>query len=252
MNLGLRWEMESPTTERYNRTVRGFDPAATISVAAVAEANYKLSPSPLLPPAAFVVQGGMTYAGVNGLPRGMWNATYRNFAPRAAIAYQLDSKTVIRSGYGIFYDIDRRSANQTGFSRSTTLTASNDTGQTYIASIENPFPSGLLAPTGSSLGADTNVGSSFTIFRSRLLNPYAQRWQFGIQRSLGGNSILELAYVRNRSVHLIGSRSLDTLPDRYLSRSPVRDNTNYSLLTANVKNPFYPLLPSTSLSGSTV
>src|ERR1035441_327317 len=94
VNLGLRWEMESPTTERYNRTVRGFDPAATISVAAVAEANYKLSPSPLLPPAAFVVKGGMTYAGVNGLPRGMWNTTYRNFAPRAAIAYQLDSKTV--------------------------------------------------------------------------------------------------------------------------------------------------------------
>ena len=253
VNLGLRWELESPTTERYNRTLRGFDPTATVSVGAVAEANYKLSPSALLPPAAFIVQGGLSYAGVNGLPRGMWNTTYKNFAPRAAIAYQLDSKTVIRSGYGIFYDLDRRSALQTGFSRSTTLTASNDTGQTYIASMENPFPSGLLVPTGSSLGADTNVGSSFTIYPSRLLNPYAQRWQFGIQRSLGGNSILEIAYVGNRSVHLINTgRNIDGLPDRYLSSSPVRDNANYSLLTANVKNPFYPLLPSTSLSGSTV
>jgi hypothetical protein len=252
LNLGLRWEMESPTTERYNRAVRGFDPNAALTIAPTALANYALSPSPLLPASAFVVKGGLTFAGVNGQPRGMWDSTYRNFAPRAAIAYQLDSKTVIRSGYGIFYDIDRRSALQTGFSQTTTLTASNDTGQTYIASMENPFPNGLLTPSGSSLGPNTNVGSSFTIYPSRLLNPYAQRWQFGIQRSLGGNSVLEIAYVGNRSVHLIESRNIDALPDQYLSSSPIRDNTNYSRLTANVKNPFYPLLPSTSLSGSTV
>jgi hypothetical protein len=252
VNMGLRWETESPTTERYNRTVRGFDPTAPITVAATAQANYALSPSALLPASAFVVKGGLTYAGVNGQPRGMWDPSYRNFAPRAAIAYQLDSKTVIRSGYGIFYDIDRRSALQTGFSQTTTLTASNDTGQTYIASMENPFPNGLLKASGSSLGPNTNVGSSSTIYPRQLLNPYAQRWQFGIQRSLPGNAVLEIAYVGNRSVHLIESRNIDGLPNRYLSGSPVRDNANYALLTANVKNPFYPLLPSTSLSGSTV
>jgi hypothetical protein len=251
VNLGLRWETESPTTERYNRADRGFDPNAVLNIAATAQANYALNPSVLLPASSFVVKGGMTFAGVNGQPRGMWDQTYRNFAPRAAIAYQLDSKTVIRSGYGIFYDIDRRSALQTGFSQTTTLTASNDTGQTYIASMENPFPNGLLSASGSSLGANTNVGSSFTIYPNHLMNPYAQRWQFGIQRSLPGNAVLEVAYVGNRSVHLIESRNIDALPDKYLSSSLIRDNTNYSLLTTNVKNPFYPL-PSTSLSGTTV
>jgi hypothetical protein len=252
VNLGLRWELESPTTERFNRAVRGFDPNAPIAIAATAQANYAASPSAMLPASAFVVKGGMTFVGVNGQPRGMWDTSYRNFAPRVALAYQLDSKTVIRSGYGIFYDIDRRSALQTGFSQTTTLTASNDTGQTYIASMENPFPSGLLTPSGSSLGSNTNVGSSFTVYPNRLLNAYAQRWQFSIQRAIPGNAVLEIAYVGNRSVHLIESRNIDALPDEYLSSSIVRDNTNYSKLTTNVKNPFYPLLPSTSLSGSTV
>jgi hypothetical protein len=252
VNLGLRWELESPTTERYNRAVRGFDPTAPISVAAKAQANYAASPSPMLPVSAFIVQGGMTYTGVNGQPRGMWDPSYRNFAPRVAIAFQLNPKTIVRAGYGMFYDIDRRSAIQTGFSQTTTLTASNDTGQTYIASLENPFPNGLLPVNGASSGANTNVGSSYTVYPKRLLNPYAQRWQFSIQRALPGNAVLEVAYVGNRSVHLIQSRNIDSLPDKYLSSSIVRDNANYSLLTANVKNPFYPMLPSTSLSGSTV
>ncbi len=221
INLGLRWETEAPTTERFNRSDRGFDSNAAISVASAAQAAYAPSPSPLLPASAFVVKGGLTFVGVNGQPRGMWDPTYKNFAPRAAIAYQLNGKTVIRSGYGIFYDLDRRSALQTGFSQTTTLTSSNDTGQTYIASLENPFPNGLLIPNGAALGANTNVGSSFTTFPNRLRNPYAQRWQFSVQRVLPGNAILEVAYVGNRSVHLIESRNIDALPDRYLSSSPL-------------------------------
>jgi hypothetical protein len=112
---------------------------------------------------------------------------------------------------------------------------------------------GRITDVTGAVVADTNLGSSFTVFPSRLLSPYAQRWQFGVQRSLGGSSILEVAYVGNRSVHLINTgRNIDTLPTQYLSSAPVRDTANYSRLTANVKNPFYPLLPSTSLSGSTV
>ena len=98
----------------------------------------------------------------------------------------------------------------------------------------------------------TNVGQTVTIFPNRLLDAYMQRWQFSIQRQLGGTALFELAYVGNRSVHLRVSNNIDTLPVKYLSTSPTRDNTNYNALTTNVTNPFYPLLPGTSLSGSTI
>jgi hypothetical protein len=48
------------------------------------------------------------------------------------------------------------------------------------------------------------------------------------------------------------SRNLDALPDQYLSTSPVRDQQTINFLSAQVPNPFYPLLPGTNLSGTTV
>ena len=251
VNLGLRWEMEIPVTERYNRSINGFDAGAVPPIAAQAQANYAKAPNALLPAAQFQVHGGVTFAGVNG-PREIWTASKHNFAPRAGIAWRFRNATVIRAGYGMFFDIARQSAIQTGFSRATSLVSSTNSGQTYLASIENPFPNGFAQPTGSSLGLMTNVGQSLTVLPGRLLNPYQQRWEFTVQHSLGTQAMLEIGYVGNRGTHLRISRPLDGIPDRYLSTYAARDNARYTQLTTNVSNPFYPLLPSTNLSGSTV
>ena len=56
----------------------------------------------------------------------------------------------------------------------------------------------------------------------------------------------------NRGVRQRISRNLDSLPNQYLSTSPFRDQATINLLSAQVANPFYPLLPGTSLSGNTV
>ena len=119
LNLGLRWEMEVPTTERFNRSVRGFDIGAPSPIEPAARANYAQSPIPEIAPEDFRVRGGVTFAGIGGEPRTLWVGNRRNFAPRAAIAWQLTNRTVVRAGYGIFFDIARQGVNQTGFSRQT-------------------------------------------------------------------------------------------------------------------------------------
>jgi hypothetical protein len=79
-----------------------------------------------------------------------------------------------------------------------------------------------------------------------------QRWQFAIQRELPGNSVVEASYVGNHGIRQLLPKNLDALPDQYLSTTGVRDPTTINYLSAQVANPFYPLLPGTGLAGATV
>jgi hypothetical protein len=252
LNVGLRWEYEVPLTERYNRSVRGFDPNALLPISAAVVAKYAKSPVPQIPAASFQVHGGVTFAGVEGEPRTLWQSDAHNFAPRVGLAWLLNRKTVLRAGYGLFYDVARQNAIQTGFSSTTSLVASTNNGQTYTASLANPFPGGFTMPSGSSLGVMTNAGQSITVFPDRLLNPYVEHWEATLQRTLGNQAVIEIGYAGSRAVHLRVARQLDAVPAQYLATSITRDNVRYASLTTNVTNPFYPLLPSTNLSGTTV
>ncbi len=254
INTGLRYDYDGPITERYNRSVGTFDFNAVNPIAAQAIANYAKSPIPQVPVAQFQVNGGLTFVGVNGNPRQLWNTTNLNFAPRLALAWQLNPNTVIRTGYGIFYmpkGVDHNSVNQTGFSQATTLNPTLDNGLSFIASLSNPYPNGLLQPLGAAGGLQTSLGQSLTAFQAYLKSTYMQRWSFGIQRQLPKRVFLDVSYVGNRGTRLAATRQFDALPDQYLSRSPTRDQTTINALSAQVPNPFYPLLPSTGLSGTT-
>src|SRR5262249_33280121 len=68
LSLGLRYELPSPMTERFNRTVRGFDFTAASPIEATARANYAANPVPQVPVDQFRVLGGLTFPGVNGQP----------------------------------------------------------------------------------------------------------------------------------------------------------------------------------------
>lgn len=255
LNLGLRYELELPTTERYNRAVLGFNTTAASPIASAAQANYALHPIASLPPAQFQVPGGLVFAGVGGNSRGLWKIDKNDWMPRLGLAYSLNSKTVIRAGFGRFYDmlgVERHNVIQTGFSSTTSFVGSLDNGQTYIADLTNPFPNGIVQPTGSSLGLGTYMGQSVTILNPSLRTPYMQRWQVSIQRELPGHSVLEIAYVGNHGYNLLASANLDSIPRQYYSTLPARDTATINLFSAAVNNPFYPLLPSTGLSGTTV
>ena len=255
LNLGLRYELEFPTTERYDRSVLGFDATSPSPLQAAAKVNYALNPITQVPVGQFQVLGGLTFAGVGGNPRGLWQMNKANFMPRFGLAYSPNSKTVVRGGYGRYYDtigVQRRVVTQTGFSTTTNFVGSVDNGQTFTANLTNPFPTGISLPVGASGGLATNMGNSISFFNTGLNNPYVHRFQISLQRQLPGKAVVEVAYVGNRGKNLLVTQDLDAIPAQFLSTSPVRDQATINLLTGQVANPFYPLLPRTSLSGSTV
>jgi hypothetical protein len=255
LSIGLRYELASPLTERFNRSVRGFEAAAITPVSAQAEANYARQPIDQVPASQFKVRGGLTFAGAGGLPRTLWKTDAKNLMPRFGFAYSMTPKTVIRGGYGIYYEpiaVRNVHVNQTGFSRSTDFVASVDNGQTFIANLTNPFPDGFLFPLKASGGVATNLGQGISFFNESIRNPYMQRWQFAVQRELIKNTLLEVSYVGNRGTRQRMGQPLNPVPAQYLSTSPVRDQQTINFLNAQVPNPFYPLLPRTSLAGTTV
>jgi outer membrane receptor protein involved in Fe transport len=115
LNLGLRWEYESPLTEADDHMVSGFDFETALPIAAQVQANYARNPIPEVPVSAFQVRGGVLYPDTGG-PSAAWEGTYSNFMPRAGFSWQPQPKTAVRGGYGVFYDVlgpNRINANQT-------------------------------------------------------------------------------------------------------------------------------------------
>ena len=142
---------------------------------------------------------------------------------------------------------------QEGYSQTTQLVATNDNYLTPAATLSNPFPNGIVRPAGSSAGTGTFLGQQITFFDPHAQHPYNMRWNFGIQRQLPGQMVLEVVYIGNHGVHLPITTQLDFIPRQYLSASPTRDQTAINLLSGAVANPFKGLLPnSSSLNGSTV
>lgn len=255
INAGLRYEYDRPSTERFNRSVQGFDFAAPNPIETPARANYVRSPIPEVPVEGFRATGGLTFAGVGGRPRSLWQADRNNFSPRFGFAWSLSSRTIVRGGYGIFFvplGVDRSTVNQSGYTQRTNLVASTDNGQTFVASLANPFPGGIQQPLGATGGLSTDVGQGVSFFHQTPRNGYLQRWSLGFQRELPLRTLLETSYVGSRATKLPVSTQLDPVPAEYLSTLPVRDNTTINRLTAQVPNPFFPLLPGTNLSGRNV
>jgi hypothetical protein len=254
LNLGLRYEYEGATTERDDRNVRGFDPAASLTITNAAQAAYAANPIPEVSPAAFKVLGGFGFA--SGSSRDFYSADKNNWQPRLGMAYSIDAKTVVRAGYAIYavpavmYGIL-----QSGFSQATNIVPTANNGLTFQANLANPFPAGVAEPPGASLGPNTFVGRGIGRWESDVdgfKNPQAMRWSISVQRELPHQWVVEAAYVGNRGYDLPVETELNPVPRSYLSTSPSRDQTTINYLTTNVVNPFRDLVPGTGLNGSTV
>jgi hypothetical protein len=266
LNLGLRYDYNGPVHEKYGRTANGFDYTDANPIASAAQAAYAGNPVPQIPVGSFNVPGGLTFASPNN------NAIYRNtshlVSPRFGFAWnpKMLKDTVIRGGFGMFvapitianlavtgaYSTTPILA-QEGFSQSTAMTVTNNNYLTPAATLSNPFPNGILPPSGSSLGLGTFNGQSVNFLNPQMKNPYSLRWDFAVQHEFGHNNLFEVAYIGNHSVHLpINLTQLNGIPRQYMSTLPTRDQSVISTLTATVPNPFKGLLPNSSnLNGST-
>jgi hypothetical protein len=231
LNLGLRWDKEDSPTDRFN-VFSNFDPAIA---------------SPLKVPGLNLL-GGLSYPGTGGRGRAELAGSNKDFQPRLGFAYQLHAKTVLRGGYGISFVPSTQGGydgSAIGFSSVTSMVASTDGGRTPANTISNPFPQGLVQPTGSSLGALTGIGTTLTGSLFNVYRGYSQQWNFTVQHQPLPNLLVEAAYVGNRGVHLfMYNQQLNALPEQDLALG--------SALGQSVPNPFFGVIPSGPLAAATI
>ncbi len=216
INIGLRWDVGIGDREKYNRLAY-FDPNAISPVGAAAG----------LPD----LKGALAWIG-QGNPSTQQSTDWRNFGPRFGLAYSLDTKTVIRGGYGIFFLPRNVQGNGDGAVeavRTTTMVASID-GLNPATTISNPFPSGLL-PALNDRNVLANIGTSLAAPIYAFKNGYSQTWSLGVQRQLPWGLVLDAHYWGSKSTRLLTTWNINQLPDAYLAFG--------THLNDLVTNPFY-------------
>jgi hypothetical protein len=254
LNLGIRFDHDFPETERFNRSVNGFDPNATNPVTAAAMAAYQAAPNVNLPASLFKASGGLTFP-TAGNPS-IYNTKSHIVSPRVGFAWTphaLGDKTVLRGGVGVLVDpIELPAPNQEGFSQQTTVPIPSPLIGP-LATLSSPFPNGFLPPSGSSKGAGTFLGTAISFFNPNIVNPYTIRWELSVQHQLPGQMVLEVAYIGSHTMHEPINTNINYIPRQYLSTSLTRDTPTINLLTGTVPNPFKGLIPSvSSFNGSTI
>jgi hypothetical protein len=231
VTLGLRYNLELGSQEESNHYVF-LDTS---------------SPSPLKVPGYNLV-GGLAFTGVNGNPRRVERADRNNWDPRLGLAYRIDTKTVVRAGFGIFHNpllsTDRDTTQ--GFSRATSNLVAQSDGVTPTFNLSNPFPQGILQPTGNSLGLATTLGLSIAAPAHQRHTPYQEQWSFDVQRQLPLSMIVDVGYTGTHGVALPATVALNQLPLSQLSLG--------TQLIQTVNNPFFGYItdPSSTLSQRTV
>ena len=232
LNVGVRYDYESPRTDRFNQ-LTNFNPNAQL---------------PLEAP-GLTLKGGLTFVGVNGSPRGQWNPERNNVSPRVDFAWEVLPRTVVRGGFGVFYGAttgvgaDAGTFGVSGFVADTSFVGSLD-GVTPLRFLNNPYPDGVNQPTGSGLGVKTLLGQSIQFVDRNQHTPYAEAWNFSVQRELPGQTLFQMAYTGSRGIHLFGPMELNQLPDDALKLG--------TRLQALVDNPFAGQITTGPLSSAKV
>jgi len=239
LNLGLRYDVTLPRTDRYNRQ-NYFDPNV---VNPLNGGTLSYTDEISGQPTTLQLLGGEVFASPS--QRTTYVTDWSNIQPRFGFAYQFAPKMVVRGGYGIYYGQSRSGVTGVvpyggqGFNQYTNVisTYQND-GATPYLHLSNPYPSGLNQPAGNSLGLLNDVGYGANgPLRTAIANrtPYEQSWSFGVERELPGNVVLNAEYIGKKGTHLpfSGSNQLNTLGPQV--ESPT---ANINGLLTYVDNPF--------------
>jgi hypothetical protein len=191
INLGVRWDFQGPPSESANKFVGAFDLSAANPVQGQVNAS--------LLPANTTLKGGVTFPGVNGAPRTLFNRDKWLVQPRVGFNFSPDKDTVFRGGIGITFVQFPGQGYDQGFAADTSYISSTDYGQTINGNlISNPFPT-IAQPTGSSQGLLTSMGNSFNVVNRNFKIPGVLNFSFGLERQIGQHTSIDLSYVGNHA-----------------------------------------------------
>jgi hypothetical protein len=199
INYGLRWDFRAAAYEASNHF---FWLDTTNPNGGLCFADRALSTNGVAPGVG--LNGGPILRYCGSVPH---PGSKLPFAPRFGVNYRVDDKTVLRGGYGIFFDsYEGREI--------------DDSADIYPYSIRNnlapatvgsqPKLSNQLFPSYSTLGAFPESSLSFiaVIESENPLNPYVQSWTLSVEREMAKNTTLEVNYIGTKSTHLLDRRNI--------------------------------------------
>ena len=183
LTLGLRWDYVSPLTEKDNRIASVYVPAM----------NGPARPIP--------IQAAVNVPGYGEVPRGLFDPDWTNWAPRVGFAYRIggSDKTVVRGGYGMFYDAQ--------IGNTTVDLVRNPPFQTrVIADLPDSIFPYLslrdLVPPGAPITSSYFALGQEEKGRLAYPTPYVQQWNFSVQREVMANWAVTAGYVGSTARHL--------------------------------------------------
>ncbi len=215
LTMGLRYEFNQPPVDSRDRA-NLFDPAT----------------------------GQLAPVGTGGIPRGGYFADKNNFGPRLGLAWTVASHTVLRAGYGVYFDQSALAPSEGLYFNAPyfDLRFYFPGEQTGLIFVHNPFPADFPIPTPS---------SAFS-FQRNLRTPYIQQWNLNIQQQVGKGRVLEVGYVGSKGTKLYSARDINQpAPSAApLNLRPLfqfadinqlesRSNANYHSLQARFQQRFY-------------
>jgi trimeric autotransporter adhesin len=237
-NIGVRWERETGLKEVNNNLIVGFDRNAVNSISRTS---------------GFSSPGAVMFAGLNGAPTQTSNPEQNKLSPRIGLAYQVNSKTTIRGGYGIFWGPQIALGapySPEGFTASTSAQTSADGNRTPLAAanLASIFSAGLDRPVGSNLADRTGIGKALAIFDQNARAPRVQQYSIDIQRELPFGIAASIAYVGSRSTQLTqtaGGININQVAPGFF-------NLGVAGLSAATANPYFGRGGSNGVAGATV
>ncbi|HUB00854.1 MAG TPA: carboxypeptidase regulatory-like domain-containing protein [Terracidiphilus sp.] len=232
LNLGARWDYESPMTERYNRMNTNFCTTCT---------------NPLQSSVSgLTLNGGLQF--VNSGDRLPYPRDLGAWQPRLGAEYAVNSNTVVRAGFGIIYFNTLESPFSSGYSQATSYTNTSD-GIHPINSMTNPYPSGVTLPSGNTLGLATAIGQNINFNDQHHVQPRSAEYTVSVQQQFAGNFAMQIAYVGADPTHLDVNHNINFLPAQYYNLGAAE----VTYLNNKVANPMAGLIPNNAtLNGATI
>ena len=230
LNVGVRWDFQAPVTELYNRLVN-----LTVSQAFAASTPV----CGTTPPAGTLGNSTCALASQAGLPDSLVRPNYHEFQPRIGLAWRPTAKgnTVVRAGYGIYYNtsvfqpLANKMSQQAPLSYS--VTQSNTLSSLYTLNNAFTIPATGVTPQTFALDPNFQIG-------------YLHFWQLSVQQTMKAGLVGTLTYSGDKGTHQVQQ----FLPNTYPTGVPVSvyphgfayetsgGNSNYNAFSAQLQRRF--------------